>query len=76
MAEVYDDCLALCDEFVPVDEVGEGDGWILIHEFGLDLGVPVVAAGRTLVELLGVREGDVLEEETDTLGQPTDGPVA
>ena len=75
VADVNIDGVALADDFVSINEVRQGDGRILLHEFRSHFIDELFSAFLVLIELLGVGHLAVLEEMPASLSKASDSPV-
>ena len=76
VAEMHDDGVALGDDFVAIEQIGQGEGWVPLEQFGFVLIEPLGPSLSTLVSDFAVGNAKVLEDLPDALRESPDSPVA
>ena len=67
MADVDANGITFGDNFVSVDEVGEVDGWVFLEEFKFIFFEPFVRIFWESIDLLGVGDTTVFQEQAASL---------
>ena len=67
MDEVDTDSITFGDKFVSIDEIGEGNGRILFHEFRFDLVEPLFPVSLVVVDHF-VRNREIFHDHSDSFG--------
>ena len=74
MADIDDDGSAFSDDFLAIEQVGQGECCIFGEVFRLIHLEPLILIAL-LVPYLLVREASVFQKVANPLGEPTNGPV-
>jgi len=67
VAEMHHDGITLGNNFITVNQVGQGDGRVFLQKFGLILIKPFGSALSSAVSDLGVGDAQVFENLPDSL---------
>ena len=76
VAEIHADSIALGNQLIPVEEIGQRYCWVFGDEALLDLLDPLGPTLCALVPVLSVGDGEVLEELPRPLRETAYGPIA